>query len=78
MRRGSSFRTVRVRRECLDRMLIFGRRHLEQVLVEYVSHYSNHRPQRALGQLAPLTMDSPPLIDDPEPAGCVAGMPSSV
>ena len=24
------------RRECLDRMLIFGRRHLERVLVEYV------------------------------------------
>ena len=25
-----------VRRECLDRMLIFGRRHLERVLAEYI------------------------------------------
>src|ERR1022692_4918574 len=29
-----------VRRECLDRILIFGRRHLEQVLVEYLAHYN--------------------------------------
>ncbi len=32
------------RRECLDRLLIFGRRHLEQVLVEYLVHYNGHRP----------------------------------
>jgi transposase InsO family protein len=57
-----------VRRECLDRMLIFGRRHLECVLADYTAHYNGHRPYRALGQLAPLTMDSPPPIDDPEPA----------
>jgi putative transposase len=57
-----------VRRECLDRMLIFGRRHLERILAEYIAHYNDHRPHRALGQLAPLTMDSPPPIDDPEPA----------
>ena len=57
-----------VRRECPDRMLILGRRHLEPVLAEYIAHYNDHRPHRALGQLAPLTMDSPPPIDDPEPA----------
>jgi putative transposase len=57
-----------VRRECLDRMLIFGRRHLERVLAEYVVHYNEHRPHRSLDQLAPLTMDSPTPIDDPKPA----------
>src|SRR5664280_767099 len=57
-----------VRRECLDRMLTLGRRHLERVLDEYVAHYNGHRPHRALGQLAPLTMDSPTPIDDPQPA----------
>jgi hypothetical protein len=53
-------------------MLIFGRRHLERVLAEYIAHYNGHRPHRphrALGQLAPLALDSPPPIDDPEPAG---------
>jgi transposase InsO family protein len=27
-----------LRRECLDRMLILGRRHLEALLAEYVEH----------------------------------------
>jgi len=57
-----------VRRECLDRMLIFGRRHLERVLAEYVAHYNEHRPHRALGQLAPLAVVSTPPTSDPDPA----------
>ena len=57
-----------VRRECLDRMLIFGRRHLDRVLAEYIAHYNHHRPHRALRQLAPFALVSPPPIDDPEPA----------
>ena len=54
-----------MRRECLDRMLILGRRHLDAVLVEYVEHYNAHRPHRALGQRAPSTLDATPApIDD--------------
>jgi putative transposase len=49
-----------VRRECLDRVLVFGRRHLERVLADYVSHYNEHRPHRSLGQQAPLTLDTKP------------------
>ena len=47
-----------VRRECLDRILIFGPSHLRRVLEDYVSHYNQHRPHRSLGQRppAPLTM----------------------
>src|SRR6266496_3780657 len=37
-----------VRAECLDRLLIVGRSHLEQVLRVYVDHYNRHRPHRAL------------------------------
>jgi putative transposase len=36
------------RRECLDRTLITGERHLRLVLTEYVGHYNSHRPHRAL------------------------------
>lgn len=43
-----------VRRELLDRMLIFGRRHLQSVLTDYVDHYNSHRPHRSLGQAPPL------------------------
>ncbi len=41
-----------VRSDCLDRLLIIGRRHLEHVLRVYTKHYNEHRPRRAL-QLAP-------------------------
>ena len=42
-----------VRRECLDWILIFGRRQLERVLRVYVDHYNGHRPHRALDLAAP-------------------------
>ena len=57
-----------IRRECLDRMLIFDRRHLERVLAEDVVHYIEHRPHRGLDQLAPLALAPPPPISNPEPA----------
>ena len=51
-----------VRREVLDRMLIFGRRQLVSVLTEYADHYNAHRPHRALGQAPPLGPIDPPVI----------------
>ena len=57
-----------VRRECLDRLLIFGRRHLEQVLTEYLAHYNRHRPHRALDQRAPQNLGlAPDPVEDPDP-----------
>ncbi len=49
-----------MRRECLDRMLILGRRHLEAVLSEYVEHYNSHRPHRSLSQRSPSAPYSTP------------------
>ncbi|MHB1787659.1 MAG: integrase core domain-containing protein, partial [Acidimicrobiales bacterium] len=58
-----------IRHECLDRMLILGRRHLEAVLAQYVEHYNSHRPHRALDQRAPSALDSLPApLDDIDPA----------
>jgi putative transposase len=48
------------RRECLDRMLITGERHLRLVLDEYVDHYNVHRPHRAPHQHAPAGRPHPP------------------
>jgi transposase InsO family protein len=42
-----------VRRELLDRTLIWNRRQLERFLRDYVEHYNTHRPHRALRQRAP-------------------------
>jgi putative transposase len=50
-----------LRAECLDRILIFGRRHLEQVLRIYRRHYNEHRPHRALDLLPPSGRDPTPL-----------------
>jgi putative transposase len=50
-----------VRREALDRMLIFGCRQLRSVLAEYADHYNSHRPHRALGQEPPLGPDESAL-----------------
>jgi putative transposase len=42
-----------VRNDCLDRILILGRRHLERVLHAYTKHYNEHRPHRALKLVPP-------------------------
>jgi hypothetical protein len=42
-----------VRRECLDHLLITGRRQLLHVLHSYLEHYNRHRPHRSLGLSAP-------------------------
>jgi len=48
------------RRECLDRMLVTGERHLRLVLDEYADHYNVHRTHRALQQHVPAGRPHPP------------------
>jgi putative transposase len=55
-----------VRRECLDRILIVSRMHLERVLREYVTHYNTHRPHRTLEQRPPLLKPVPVSAQDRE------------
>ena len=50
-----------VRADCLDRILILGRRHLEYVLRVYRRHYNEHRPHRALALLPPDRRDPTPF-----------------
>jgi putative transposase len=51
-----------VRTECLDWLLIVGRRHLEGVLRIYIQHYNRQRPHRglALQPPQPLQVKQPP------------------
>jgi putative transposase len=46
------------RTEVIDRMLIFGERHLRRVLAEYARHYNGRRPHRGR-QLRPPRPDHP-------------------
>ncbi len=43
-----------VRNECLDHVLVFGRRHLEQILRHYVTHYNAERPHRSVDLAPPV------------------------
>ena len=42
-----------VRRECLDHLLIFGRRHLEGVMTAFLEHYHRARPHQGIDQRRP-------------------------
>ncbi len=48
-----------VKHECLNKMLIFGERHLRYVVSEYISHYHTERPHQGIGN----------NIIDPQPQG---------
>ena len=48
-----------VRHECLDWVLVLGRRHLDRVLREYVMHYNRGRPHRGLHLAAPEGSSTP-------------------
>jgi putative transposase len=53
-----------VRRECLDRMLIYNPRHLLVVLSEFVGHYNEHRPHQSRDQRPPDAPDTRPAVVD--------------
>ena len=48
------------RAECLDWVLVLGRRHLEAVLREYFAHYNTGRPHRGLDLGLPCGRAAPP------------------
>src|SRR5664279_2163434 len=48
-----------VRKECLDHVLIYGRRHLERVLQTYVAPYDEERPHRGLSLAVPAGYRTP-------------------
>jgi transposase InsO family protein len=48
-----------LRRELLDRTIIWNQQQLERLVVDYLDHYNTHRPHRSLNQRAPTA---------PEPA----------
>jgi transposase InsO family protein len=53
-----------VRRECLDRILIYNTRHLLAVLGECLTHYNQHRPHQGRGQRPPDRDTLPPPVID--------------
>ena len=42
-----------IRRELLDRTIIWNQRQLERLVIDYIDHYNEHRPHRSLDQQPP-------------------------
>ena len=52
-----------LRRELLDRTIIWNRRQLERLAIDYIDHYNGHRPHRSLSQRPPQPTPSEPPTD---------------
>jgi transposase InsO family protein len=48
------------RREVLNRMILFGERHVRYVIESFVEHYNTERPHKALDYCRPIEPDVPP------------------
>lgn len=48
-----------IRRELLDRTIIWNRRQLERLVADYIAHYNVHRPHRSLSQRSPTRAAEP-------------------
>ena len=57
-----------LRRELLDRTIIWNQHQLERLVTDYIDHYNAHRPHRSLDQRPPLKPDPPVTVGrDPVP-----------
>lgn len=55
-----------LRRELLDRTIVWNQHQLEQLVTDYIDHYNTHRPHRSLDQRPPRPTD-PQVLADREP-----------
>jgi hypothetical protein len=49
-----------IRRELLDRTIIWNRPQLERLVIDYIAHHNQHRPHQSLDQQPPTPSDEPP------------------
>ncbi len=49
-----------IKQECLENFLVFGERHLNYLVREYVRYYNDDRAHSACGHLPPSCADPPP------------------
>ena len=53
-----------IKRECLNKMILFGERHVRHVISEHIDHYLTERPHRGLGNVR-ITDSEPDTRDGP-------------
>ena len=60
-----------LRRELLDRTIIWNQRQLERLVVEFIDHYNTRRPHRSLDQQPPQRTSREPPAAASSPATVV-------
>jgi putative transposase len=58
-----------LQQECLDHFLVFGTRHLDHLLKEFLEHYHTERPHQGMDN-APLRREAPPSCASTSPVIC--------
>jgi len=51
-----------IRWECLDKFIVFGKRHLDYLISEFVSYYNNHRSHMEREHLPPVRSGDPEKV----------------
>ena len=54
-----------IRRELLDRTIIWNRKQLDRLVRDYIEHHNRHRPHQSLKQRPPTPTDDPPNVPPP-------------
>ena len=54
-----------IKRECLNKIVLFGERHVRYVIDQYIEHYNLERPHKGLDYRRPIEPNVPPLRDSP-------------
>ena len=53
------------KRECFNRMIFFGERHVRHVVEQYVEHFNLERPHKGLDHRRPVEPAEAPCRDGP-------------
>jgi len=53
------------KRECLDKIVFFGEKHVRYVVEQYVEHFLTERPHKGLEYRRPVEPEAPPPLDGP-------------
>ena len=53
-----------IKLNCLDKMILFGERHLRYVIEQYVEHYHLERPHKGLDYSRPVEPERRPTLRD--------------
>ena len=54
-----------IKSECLNKMVLFGEKHLRHVIDEYMAHYNTERPHQGIDNRRIIEPEEPPSADGP-------------